>query len=87
SLPVVFVVMNNAELGMIRRLQKERPLASEFMGDDFAKIAEGYGCQGIRVEKPSEFPEALTGALHSGKPSVIDVVIDKTASVGPIISG
>jgi acetolactate synthase-1/2/3 large subunit len=87
SLPVVFVVMNNAELGMIRRLQKERPLASEFRGDDFARIAEGYGCQGIRVEEPSEFPEALAGALSSGKPSVIDVIIDRTASLDSIISG
>jgi len=71
---------------MVRRLQKERPLASEFMGDDFARIAEGYGCQGIRVDKPAALSAALKRALNSGQPTVIDVIIDSKESVGRISS-
>ena len=80
GLPVVFVVMNNSELGMIRRIQKDRPIATSFRGDDFARIAEGYGCLGMCVEKPAEFAAALKSALNSGQPAVLDVVINREES-------
>jgi acetolactate synthase-1/2/3 large subunit len=43
---------------------------------DFARIAEGMGALGIRVEKPSELAGALDRGLSAGRPVVIDVHTD-----------
>ena len=43
---------------------------------NFARIAEEMGAMGIRVEKASEFPAALSKALAANRPVVIDVVTD-----------
>lgn len=43
---------------------------------NFAKIAEDFGCVGIRVEKPGEIREAINSAFAMNKPVVIDVVSD-----------
>jgi len=46
---------------------------------DFAKIAEAMGCEGIRVERPSDIAGALRKAFLLDKPVVIDVVTDVRA--------
>ena len=43
---------------------------------NFAKIAEGFGCVGIRVEKPEEISKALQKAMSLNQPVVIDIVSD-----------
>lgn len=43
---------------------------------NFARLAEDMGAVGIRVEKPSEMADALSRALASDRPVVIDVVTD-----------
>ncbi|NIT78844.1 MAG: acetolactate synthase large subunit, partial [Thermoplasmata archaeon] len=50
--------------------------ASELQSMDFAKVAEGLGCVGIRVEQPGEMEEALREALTLEKPVVLDVITD-----------
>ena len=47
-----------------------------FTDNNFAKIAEAFGCVGIRVEKPGEIRGALDHAFGLNKPVVIDVVTD-----------
>ena len=47
-----------------------------FADVDFARLAEGMGAMGIRVEKPSEIGPALERALAAERPVVIDVVTD-----------
>lgn len=47
-----------------------------FTDINFAKIAEGFGCAGMRVEKPGELKAALQRAFAMNKPVVIDVVSD-----------
>jgi acetolactate synthase-1/2/3 large subunit len=74
KLPVAFVVMNNSVLGMVRDTQRGRTIASEFVETDFAQIARAFGCQGIRVQKPSELAPAIRKALSASAPTVIDVV-------------
>ncbi|MHB8791704.1 MAG: thiamine pyrophosphate-binding protein [Desulfobulbaceae bacterium] len=90
NIPVVWVVFNNSMLGMVyhgRRLFKNRipdGLTPHFQQVDFAKVAEGLGARGIRVEKPGEItPEFMAEILREGRPTVIDVLIDKEA-VPPI---
>jgi acetolactate synthase-1/2/3 large subunit len=55
--------------------QKARELWT-FSKMNFARLAEDMGAVGIRVEKPSEFPQALAKALAANRPAVIDVVTD-----------
>jgi thiamine pyrophosphate-dependent acetolactate synthase large subunit-like protein len=48
------VVINDAQLGMVRQGQGDLPIASEFVRTDWAGIAEGYGAVGLRVKNPGE---------------------------------
>ncbi|GID30714.1 thiamine pyrophosphate-binding protein [Paractinoplanes brasiliensis] len=43
---------------------------------DFARIAEGMGALGLRVDKPGDLKPALERALSAGRPAVIDVHTD-----------
>ncbi len=47
-----------------------------FTDNNFAKIADAFGCVGIRVEKPGEIRGALDHAFGLDRPVVIDVVSD-----------
>lgn len=47
-----------------------------FKDINFARIAQEMGCFGIRVEYPGEIAGALTKALASESPSIVDVVTD-----------
>lgn len=82
DIPVVWVVMNNNAFGTIAGLQQahyETTYGTVFRRDggtyspDFARIAEGYGVEGIRITAAAEFKPALERAIHSKKPVVIDV--------------
>ena len=80
KVPVVWIVQNNAKLGLVDELQKfslgENTVSTHFKEVNFAKIAEGLGAQGFRIEKPGELTKILPQALESGKPTVIDCIID-----------
>ena len=59
KLPVKTVIINNNGHGMVRQWQriiyKERYCAIDLPGiPDWVKLAEAYGCVGLRVTKPSE---------------------------------
>ncbi len=47
---------------------------------NYAKIAEAFGCFGIRVERPGEVGDALREAFNAGKPALVDVVTDPRES-------
>jgi acetolactate synthase-1/2/3 large subunit len=74
DLPITVVVMNNASLGWVRHVQKERPIASRLGQYDYAAIARSMGCEGIRVEAVAGIRPALKTALASKVTTVIDVV-------------
>jgi acetolactate synthase-1/2/3 large subunit len=48
-----------------------------FTDNNFAKIAEGFGVAGIRVERPGDLEDAITSAFAMKKPVVLDVVSDR----------
>jgi acetolactate synthase-1/2/3 large subunit len=80
SLPVVFLVMNNSGLGMVRDIQHGNIIATEFVPTDFAQIAKAFGCQGVNVDDAGQIQPAIKEAFASSLPTVIDV---KTSAVEP----
>jgi len=91
NIPVITLIFNNGTLGMVRQWQSllyngrfsETTLDR---GPDFVKLAEAYGVTGYRVTNLSEFEQAFTAALNSGKPAVLDCVLDIDATVRPMVA-
>lgn len=81
KIPVVCVVFNDQGLGNERAFQNElyggRTFAVDYGDVDFAALARVLGAHGERVAHASELLPALKRALASGKPAVVDAVIDK----------
>src|ERR671928_128941 len=90
NLPVKTVIINNSGHGMVRQWQriiyKERYCAIDLPGiPDWVKLAEAYGCVGLRVTKPSEVVPAIEKMLSTPAPVVLDVVVDKDECVFPMV--
>ena len=92
KLPVVYLVCNNGmyrilKLNMdvyLKQVLGEADRQSRYLGMDFpepfdlAGIARAFGVAGRRIEDPNELGPAVTAAVDSGEPTVLDVVIDGT---------
>jgi acetolactate synthase-1/2/3 large subunit len=88
NINAVIVVNNNSALNQEIKLNdvayggKQRGRAEEmwrFPDVNFAKIAEDFGCAGIRVEKAADLNGALESAIAMNRPVVVDVVTDMYA--------
>ncbi|MEZ5659495.1 MAG: thiamine pyrophosphate-binding protein [Burkholderiaceae bacterium] len=80
QLDVVFLVDNNAGLGMVRDNLGANRIAVDFADCDFARVAEGLGGRGITVTAPDQITDALAEAHRMGGPVVIDAKVDPEAS-------
>ena len=77
KLPVTYVVMNNACLGNLMDYQAPgRQIATTYNSVNFARIARGFGIEGIRVDDPANIKETLKKALELNEPAVVDIAID-----------
>ncbi len=82
DLPVIWFVLNDGQLGMIRHTQKylydARFIATDSApsNPDYVKFAESFGVYGERVDRPDNIKGALKRALDSGLPAILDVMID-----------
>ncbi|MEE8401137.1 MAG: acetolactate synthase large subunit [Candidatus Hydrothermarchaeaceae archaeon] len=90
DIPVVAAVFNNRYLGMVRQWQElfyDRRYSAVDLGNspDFVKLAEAYGAEGIRVEKPKDIAPAVKEAFTSGKPTVIDFMINHEENIFPMV--
>ena len=90
GLPVKTVIINNGGHGMVRQWQriiyKERFCAIDLgSSPDFVKLAEAYGCTGIRATKPSEVVPALEKMIATPGPVVLDVRVNKDECVFPMV--
>ena len=79
-LPVTVVVLNNSGYGAMRSFSQVMQVRNvpglELPDIDFVKIAEGMGCDAVRVAKSSELAPALKrGLAHTGT-SLIEVMVD-----------
>ncbi|MBD3836705.1 thiamine pyrophosphate-binding protein [Brevundimonas sp.] len=85
GVPVVWVIMNNHAFGTIAGLQKAHfgtTLGTIFEKDgkpyspDYAAVARAYGVDGVRINAADEFKPALEAAIASGRPTVLDVIME-----------
>ena len=79
--PVTIMVVNNAASGYVKALQHAMYggyQSSDLVEMDYAKIADAYGCQGIRVEDPEKVGEAINaGNAERDRPTVIDLIVTR----------
>ena len=81
DIPVIAVVLENRTLGMVYQWQSllydRRHSQTKFKeSPDFVKLAESFGVNAVRVEKPGETKEALKTAIKDNEAILIDVIID-----------
>ncbi|MDZ7760351.1 MAG: thiamine pyrophosphate-binding protein [Desulfovermiculus sp.] len=86
KIPIVTVVLNNNAYGWVTHYLQEESIAAEFPDMNLAEIARAMGCRGMRVETPAQLNDALTIALESSVPAVLDVICSKEISYRDIIS-
>lgn len=91
ELPVIVVIVNNRSLGMVRQWQEifyEKRYSHSLLDiqPDFVKLASAYGIDGKRAVTEEEVREALTAALSSKKPYVLDCVVTADENVYPMIA-
>jgi oxalyl-CoA decarboxylase len=83
SLPIVSVIFNNGGIYRgddVNRSGGKDPSPTILMKSArYDKLIEAFGGTGHHVTDPQGLTKALTGALASGKPAIINCVIDPTA--------
>jgi len=90
KLPIKIFILNNEYMGMVRQWQEllhEKNYSESYTAalPDFVKLAEAYGCVGIRAKKPDELDEKITEMLSVNEPVIFDCVVDKTENCYPMI--
>jgi acetolactate synthase-1/2/3 large subunit len=90
NLPVKIFILNNEWMGMVRQWQQllhgER--YSHSYSDalpDFVKLAEAYGCHGIRCEDPAKLDDAILEMINTPKPVLFDCRVEKADNCFPMI--
>ena len=91
NIPVIQVVINNHVLGMVRQWQDlfyDERYSATVLRDavDYVKLAEAMGAEGMRATTQEEFREAFAKALASGRPVLIDCMIDCDDKVWPMVA-
>jgi len=90
NIPIIQVVINNHVLGMVRQWQTlfyDHRYSQTVLEDkvDFAKVAEGLGCEAITVTTKEEVAPAIEKAIALKKPVLINCIIDKDDCVFPMV--
>jgi len=100
-IPVKIAIINNSSLGMVRQWQtlfySERYSNTDLnSGDhhgthaapipDFVKLAEAYGCVGLRCDKPEDVDATIEKAMAiNDVPVVVDFRVHRDAMVWPMV--
>ena len=90
SLPIKIFILNNAYMGMVRQWQEllhDKNYSESYTAalPDFVKLAEAYGCVGIRATKPDELDDKIIEMINTERPVIFDCVVDKEENCFPMI--
>ncbi|CAA9506042.1 MAG: Acetolactate synthase large subunit, partial [uncultured Solirubrobacteraceae bacterium] len=91
GIPVKVVIANNGYLGMVRQWQElfwEKRYSHVDMGQfpDFVKLAEAYGCTGMRLTQKDSLVDDLRAAFATPGPVVVDVRVTREENTYPMIA-
>ena len=90
SLPIKIFILNNEYMGMVRQWQEllhDKNYSESYTAalPDFVKLAEAYGCVGIRAKTPDELDEKIKEMINVDKPVIFDCLVDKEENCFPMI--
>ena len=96
DIPIKVGIINNSSLGMVRQWQtlfyNERYSNTDLhtsVGSripDFVKLAEAYGCVGLRCERPEDVDATIEKAMSiNDVPVVVDFVVFRDSMVWPMV--
>jgi len=97
KIPIKVAIINNSSLGMVRQWQtlfyNERYSNTDLHTShqqvrvpDFVKLADAYGCVGLRCDTPSEVDATIKKAMEiNDVPVVVDFVVHRDAMVWPMV--
>jgi len=102
GIPIKVAIINNGSLGMVRQWQTlfynerysntdlHRTQQEKLAGTripDFVKLAEAYGCEGIRCEETADVDKVIERAMAiEDRPVVIDFIVHRDAMVWPMVA-
>ncbi len=90
DLPIKIFILNNEYMGMVRQWQeilhgKRYSHSYSEALPDFVKMAEAFGCVGLRAEKPSELDGKIQEMLAVRRPVLFDCRVDPAENCYPMI--
>ena len=90
SLPIKIFILNNEYMGMVRQWQEllhEKNYSESYTAalPDFVKLAQAYGCVGIRAKTPDELDDKIIEMINTDRPVIFDCMVDKTENCFPMI--
>jgi len=90
NLPIKIFVLNNQYMGMVRQWQEllhEKNYSESYSEalPDFVKLAEAYGCKGIKAENPDELDNKIKEMLDHDGPVIFDCQVDPNENCFPMI--
>ena len=90
SLPIKIFILNNEYMGMVRQWQEllhDKNYSESYTAalPDFVKLAEAYGCVGIRAETPAELDDKIIEMINTDRPVIFDCRVDKQENCFPMI--
>lgn len=95
GVPIKVAIINNGNLGMVRQWQtlfynqrySNTDLQTVRRIPDFVKLAEAYGCVGLRCERPEDVDATIKKAMEiNDVPVVVDFVVHQDAMVWPMVA-
>ena len=90
SLPIKIFILNNEYMGMVRQWQEllhDKNYSESYTAalPDFVKLAEAYGCLGLRASRPEELDDKIIEMLNTDRPVIFDCRVDKAENCFPMI--
>ncbi len=90
SLPIKIFILNNEYMGMVRQWQEllhDKNYSESYTAalPDFVKLAEAYGCVGIRASTPEELDDKIIEMINTERPVIFDCRVDKQENCFPMI--
>jgi len=74
---IPIILHNNGGFGILRHIQRERfkqrHIGVDLRNPDFMKLAESFDAKGYRVETPDQMRPVLENALHSDRPTIVEI--------------